>query len=361
MSIRNRVFPHIRRVLQGDTRLAQLASFTHNRLAPKREVMSGQPTHLSFFITSRCNFRCDMCPTHSKKVPNRYIHTHREAPDMSMELFCFVLNLYPNVIRVPLIGVGEPLLNPHFFDMVREAVKRRLIVDTISNGYILDAYISDIVRSGIDRICISVNGHSADEFHRMTGNPSIYYSRILRNVETLMQARGSKKTKPRIDLSFIIDRHNYLYMRDMIEIGENLAVDGVYLAHFQASPYPGFAPEERCLFTDDLGVREELIYLMSKKYHCYIRWPYLLRRPEGERTVCRWPFSIILIDGGGNVGGCPMQMPNIHENGKIYDKDPWNNQYFRDLRRRHLKGTLFWPCKSCVECAGVKPKRAVKG
>ncbi len=52
---------------------------------------------------------------------------------------------------------------------------------------------------------------------------------------------------------------------------------------------------------------------------------------------------------------------NMHENGKVNDEDPWNGEYFRDLRRRHLQGDLFWPCESCVYSVGVEPSRVVKG
>lgn len=359
MSIRNRVFPHIVRVMRGDVRLGQLAGFARNRIARKAEIMTGPPTHISFFVTSRCSFRCDMCPTHSTKTPENYVHRHREAPDMSVELLRTVLDRYPNVIRVPLIGVGEPLLNPQLFDLVKECIKRRMIADTVSNGYVLDAFISDIVSSGIDGICVSINGHTADEFHRMTGNPAVHYSRILRNVEALVRARANKRSSLRIILSFIIDRNNYLHMKEMIEIGEKLEVNTVFFLSFIPSPYPSFTPEERCLFADDPDVIEELALLMSRKYRCHVLWPYLLRRPGGERTICRWPFSILIVDGAGNVGGCPVAVLNMHENGTIYEKDPWNNQYFRDYRRRHLQGDLLWPCQSCVECAGVKPGQII--
>ena len=356
MSIHNKVFPYIFKVMRGDVRLGQLASFARNRLARKAEVMPGKPSHISFFVTSRCNFRCDMCSTHSTKVPKSYMHRHHEAPDMSVDLLRSVLDRYPNVIRVPLIGVGEPLLNPQLFDMVRECTKRRMIADTFTNGYALDAFIPDIVSSEIDRINVSINGHTGDEFHRMTGNPGVDYSRILRNVEALVRERANKRSSLRIDLSFIIDSNNYLHMKDMIEVGETLGVDSVSLSQFIASPYPPFTPKERCLFADDEEVIKELALLMSRKYRCHVRWPYLLKRPGGERTICRWPFSMLLVDGAGNVGGCGKAVLNMHENGTIYDKDPWNNQYFRDLRSRHLKGTLLWPCQSCVECAGVKPR-----
>jgi len=360
VTIRNRIFPHILRVIKGNVRVGQLSNYVRNRLVKKAEIISGLPTHISFFVTSKCNFRCDMCPTHSKKIPNNYLHRHHVAPDMSLDLFRFVLDRYPNIIRVPLIGVGEPLLNPYLFDLIKESIKRRMITNIVTNGYILDSYITDIIHSGIHKLSVSVNGHTAAEFNRMTGNPEKAYLRILENVEAFVRARYDKKAKLYIELSFIIDKYNYNNIKEMIQIGENLGIDGIYLANFQASPYPGFTPEERCLYTGNPAVLEELTSLMSKKYSCHVRWPYLLSENEDKRSVCRWPFSILIVDGAGNVGGCPMQILNMHENGKVFDEDPWNNKYFRELRRRHLHGDLFWPCKSCVECTGVPPRKVIK-
>jgi pyrroloquinoline quinone biosynthesis protein E len=298
-----------------------------------------------------------MCPTHSTKIPKTYEHRHLDAPDMSLDLLRFVLDLYPDATRVELIGVGEPLLNPQLFDLVRECVKRRMIVDTVTNGLVLDAHVPEIVRSGLEWICVSANGHTAREFYRMTGMPEASFSRILRNVEALVRGRGNRKAKPQIELSFIIDRHNCTYIQDMIQLAEDVGADSVCLAQFLASPYAGFTPEERCLYADDPGVREELTRLMSRKYRCVVTWPYLLERPGSRRTVCRWPFSLFQVDGAGSVAGCGRQLLNMHENGTVYDHDPWNNAYFRDLRRRHLQGDLYWPCVSCVESAGLDPRR----
>jgi MoaA/NifB/PqqE/SkfB family radical SAM enzyme len=244
--------------------------------------------------------------------------------------------------------------------MIRECITRKIIVDTVTNGFVLDAFINEIVRSGVDLICISINGHTAKEFHRMTGNDEGYFPRMLKNAEALVRARGNKKNKPRIEMDFIIDRLNYPYMKEMIKLGENIGADVVNLNAFVASPYPGFTPEERCLYADDSSIKEELALLMSKKYSCYVRWPYLLKHPKEKKTVCRWPFSILTVDGAGDVGGCPRAVLNSHKNGKIYDNNPWNNEYFKDLRRRHLQGNLLWPCESCVESSGIKPQQLIK-
>ena len=55
-----------------------------------------------------------------------------------------------------------------------------------------------------------------------------------------------------------------------------------------------------------------------------------------------------------------MQLMNLHDNGTIFENDPWNNDFFKNLRKRHLTGDLFIPCQNCVENAGVDPKRLVK-
>ena len=359
MSIRGRFWEYCGRVTAGVVRPTQVANFCRSRLAPKTEVVAAKPTHLSIFVTSRCNFRCDMCPTRSAKTPETYEYRHRDAPDMSLELLRIVLNRYPDSIRAELIGVGEPLLNPRLFELAAECVKHRMIVNTVTNGLVLDAHIPEIVRSGIEWICVSANGHTAKEFHRMTGMPEACFSRIVANADALVRARG-KKARPKVDLSFIIDRFNYTHIEEMIQLAQGVGADSVYLAQFQPSPYPGFTPEERCLYADDRNAQAELARLMSGNYRCAVTWPRLLQRPGGKRTVCRWPFSLLQVNGAGFVGGCPMQLPNMHANGTIYDQDPWNNPYFKDLRRRHLQGDLYWPCIFCIESGGTDPRRALR-
>lgn len=353
MVIRNRFMHYTSKLMRGYVGPTQLVNLARERFMKKTEVISWKPTRLSVYVTSRCNFRCDMCPTHSTKIPKSYSHRHREEPDMTPDLLGFTLRRYPTIQRVTLIGVGEPLLNPRFFDLVKECTRRRIIVSTVSNGKELDAHVNDIMHSRLDRVTISVNGHTAEEFQRMTGNAKADYFRILHNVETLVKVRGEKRL-PRINLGFIIDQQNYHYMKDMIEVAENVGADLVYLSNFQASPYPGFMPEERCLYQDDQAVKDELLRIKTIKFHTIVEWPALLRRPGKGRTVCIWPFSLIQVDGGGYVSSCPMQSPPMHDNGTIYDNEVWNNKYFRDIRKRHLEGNLTEPCESCVCSAGIK-------
>lgn len=363
MNVSSKLLTYSSKLFHAAVKPGQLANIARRTCLRKTEVVRWQPTHVALFVTSHCNLRCDMCPTHSKVLPKDYLHRHLDAADMSLELLRVVLDRYPRAMRAWLIGVGEPLLSPAFFELVRECCRRNLVVDTVSNGVALDNHVQEIVHSRLDRIYVSLNGHTAKEFQRMTGMPQSVHSKVLGNIEALVSARGNTR-RPRIELSFIVDRANYCNIDDMIRVAEELGVDGANFYNYVPTPYPGFTAGERCLYEDDPAVCDELVRLMSRKWRCDVAWPCLLRRFDSmsprDRTRCRWLFSVLQVDGDGNVGGCTTRMLNMHANGKVTDGDAWNNEYFREARSRHLNGDVMEACKACSECVGVAAEEIVR-
>ena len=78
-------------------------------------VTAARPARADIEPTTVCNFRCPHCPT-TGGVPG-FVRRH-----MSLAEFTSVLDQLPTVYRIKLVGLGEPLLNPDFFAMVREAI-----------------------------------------------------------------------------------------------------------------------------------------------------------------------------------------------------------------------------------------------
>src|SRR3984885_6293247 len=61
-----------------------------------------EPVCLYLETTNRCNLLCTTCP-------RTYEQLEPEA-DMSWELFTSLIDQYPNIARVVLHGIGEPML-----------------------------------------------------------------------------------------------------------------------------------------------------------------------------------------------------------------------------------------------------------
>lgn len=125
--------------------------------------------------------------------------------------------LSSNLIYLTLYFQGEPLLNPHFTEMVTSARKRRIFVATSTNGhYLNDENVNRIISSGLNRLIISMDGLDQETYskYRVKGN----LKTVIEGIERLVTARKSAKAKfPFIELQFIVMRHNQHQIKEMNE------------------------------------------------------------------------------------------------------------------------------------------------
>lgn len=108
--------------------------------------------------TSICNFRCKHCTTGLRI--NKSIGTmDRKSFDM---IFDKIKNIHFNV--AVLYHGGEPLLNKDLFYFVEKMKLISNFVKFVTNGSLLnDSNINKILKSGLDLIEFSFDGHSAEE------------------------------------------------------------------------------------------------------------------------------------------------------------------------------------------------------
>lgn len=61
--------------------------------------------------------------------------------------------------RIVFSGLGEPLIHPDLFDMIRLSRERGLSVTLDSNGHLLDGAVSkELVKLGVDSLVVSLDG-----------------------------------------------------------------------------------------------------------------------------------------------------------------------------------------------------------
>ena len=78
--------------------------------ADRSPVTKQPPVCLYLEVTNRCNLLCETCPRTFEEL---------EPPaDMSWELFTRIVDQVPNIARVVMHGVGEPMLVKNLPDMI---------------------------------------------------------------------------------------------------------------------------------------------------------------------------------------------------------------------------------------------------
>jgi radical SAM protein with 4Fe4S-binding SPASM domain len=125
---------------------------------------------------------------------------------MEMELYKKIIDEIKNdVYRVGLSGLGEPLINPKFFDYVDYAKKCGLEISFYSNGLLLDEEkIEQIVKYDIDSISFSIDCLPEHyEFYSKMKNVPVHKARkqlekLIEHIELLSKRLKEEKRRTKL-------------------------------------------------------------------------------------------------------------------------------------------------------------------
>ena len=151
---------------------------------------SAPPVCLYLEVTNRCNLLCETCP--------RTFETLEPPADMSWELFTSIIDQVPDVGRVVLHGVGEPMLVRSLPRMIRYLKDRRVYVLFNTNGTLLSPKKHQaIIDTGLDELRVSLDAADAKSFLLVRGKN--FFDRIVRNVRQFTEfQRATGATSPRV-------------------------------------------------------------------------------------------------------------------------------------------------------------------
>ena len=184
-------------------------------------VAAADPVCLYLETTNRCNLLCTTCP-------RTYADLEPQA-DMSWELFTRIVDQVPNIARVVLHGVGEPMLVKDLPRMVRYLKDRGAYVLFNTNGTVLTAKKGrELAESGLDELRVSLDAADARTFLLIRGKD--YFNRIVRNVRafTEMQAREGLE-RPRVSLWLTGLKETIAQLPEFVRIAHDIGVKEVYL------------------------------------------------------------------------------------------------------------------------------------
>jgi MoaA/NifB/PqqE/SkfB family radical SAM enzyme len=260
------------------------------------------PARADIEPTTICNFRCPHCPTSAARSEGNAARRH-----MSLDEFESVLEHLPAIYRIKLVGLGEPLLNPAFFDMVRAARRRRLRVLTTTNGSLLDPERRrELLSCGLNTLNISVDA-ARPETHASL-RPGSDLDQISEGTAALIRERRSRH--PAIRVWHVLQRESVPELPELVSRCIGWGVDALLctakLTNFGYASLEEVVANRRTLAEDLQAVLPEArrrAAAAGLEFRCPQAAPPP-RRPEDGRP-CRWPWSRTFITATGEVAPCP--------------------------------------------------------
>jgi MoaA/NifB/PqqE/SkfB family radical SAM enzyme len=322
-------------------------------------VMS-DPVCLYLETTNRCNLLCTTCPR---------TYADLEPPaDMSWELFTRIVDQVPNIARVVLHGVGEPMLVKELPRMVRYLKDRGAFVLFNTNGTVLTARKGrELSESGLDELRVSLDAADARTFLQVRGKD--YFNRIVRNVRAFieMQARENLE-RPRVSLWLTGLRETIAQLPDFVRIAHDIGVKEVYLQRlvFCEDAPVGMARPDQALF--ERLSREESQHLAAAEAQAAALGisfnasgatepgESLSRKSEKNPwSLCRRPWAVMYFTANGRALPCCIApfSQNGYQNYTLGDatqqtlQEIWNGRAYRDFRAALQSDA---PPRSCAGC-----------
>ncbi|MBI4317618.1 MAG: radical SAM protein [Chloroflexi bacterium] len=194
-------------------------------VAPVRPLVG--PARVTVEASTRCNFRCLMCPHYSPLV-DKGERAKTDFIDVDLAGRVFVSAAQMGAKIVSFSGRGEPLLHPDFAHIVRRARSCNLQTEVFTNGSLLtESRIEELIDARLTTLGVSLVGASPEGYARY--HPGTTSDRFQSVVESLSLLKRLKERagvrQPMLDLRFIAMSGSHLDVEKMVDLGIQVGAD----------------------------------------------------------------------------------------------------------------------------------------
>ena len=319
------------------------------------------PVCLYLEVTNRCNLLCETCP--------RTFETLEPPADMSWDLFTRIVDQVPDVARVVLHGVGEPMLVKDLPRMVRYLKDRGTYVLFNTNGTVLSEKNGRaLIEAGLDELRVSLDASTRASYITVRGKD--YFERILKNVRAFraLQEREGH-AKPRVSAWLTGLKETLPELPAFVRVAAEAGVKEVYLQRlvYFADDALGMARPDQALYermeadeahhlAEAEAVARELGLTFSAWGAASAPGMSLRRDADGSPwSLCRRPWNVMYVTANGRALPCciaPFSQRG-YENYTLGDATQetlraiWNGPAYADFRTALLSDTPPQACGNC--------------
>jgi MoaA/NifB/PqqE/SkfB family radical SAM enzyme len=171
-------------------------------------------------LTLRCNARCRHCDIWNIDYGLQELST-AEVKSLYAQIRRFIgpYNL--------VITGGEALVRSDSIELARYAAKLGLLVEFLTNGYLLADAADELAHASLDRITISFDGATAKTVNAFRGKND-FYQRATDGIKKLAEKRSVLGGDFQIWLKTVVMRHNIEELVEIARLAKRLGIEVCY-------------------------------------------------------------------------------------------------------------------------------------
>jgi radical SAM protein with 4Fe4S-binding SPASM domain len=282
----------------------------------RKAVLEGGPLEVSLESTAKCNLYCPMCPRHIYTFDNE---------NMDFELYKKIIrDCKDSVEFVWPYGIGEPMLHPNIFEMIRFTHDAGIRTGMSTNATMLDDKRADmLLDSGLDYAIFAFDGASKETYEMYRTGAT--FEKTRQNILNFLEKKKERKSPIYIVLQMVLLKEN---MREIEAYRKLWSIPGVDEIRFK-----------RDEIQIDGSKIEGVEFKDQRRHPCHLLWRGpLYVRYDGMAYPCCYMWK------EPPVGDLKTQ--SIME--------VWNSDRMVNLRKAHLRGDVSeYP--ACQTCQAARP------
>jgi MoaA/NifB/PqqE/SkfB family radical SAM enzyme len=317
------------------------------------------PVCLYLEVTNRCNLLCETCP--------RTFEDLEPPADMSWDLFTKIIDQVPNIARVVMHGVGEPMLVKNLPEMIRYLKARNVYTLFNTNGTLLTPRKQrELIETGLDELRVSLDAADAKTFLAVRGKD--FFNRIVRNISgftTLQKEMGAEKPLVSMWLTGLQETIGQLpdFVRLAAQIGvrevhlQRLVFDdaGFGLARAESALFARARDEEEAAVAAAQTIAAALGVRLNASGGAEPGLSLQAAADEKPWASCRRPWSLMYFTAHGRALPCCIAPFSArgYENYTLGDAtqqtlaEIWNSPAYRHFRTTLTTDAPPKPCAGC--------------
>ncbi|HEX4366144.1 MAG TPA: radical SAM protein [Rhodopila sp.] len=327
--------------------------------AERNDIAEQPPVCLYLEVTNRCNLLCETCP--------RTFEDLEPPADMSWELFTRIVDQVPNVARVVLHGVGEPMLVKALPRMIRYLKDRGTYVLFNTNGTLLNPKkFQEIIDTGLDELRVSLDAADRASYAAIRGKD--FFPRIVRDVGKFTRYQQQMGVEnPKVSLWLTGLKETVEQLPAFVRLSASMGVREVHLqrlvfdeagfgkARGEFSLFEQTRDDEQAAIEEAQAIGVELGVTLDASGATEPGLSLKRAADDMPWATCRRPWSLMYFTAHGRALPCCIAPFSArgYENYTLGDatqetlREIWNSAAYRGFRGSLLGDAPPAPCQNC--------------
>ena len=302
------------------------------------------PITMDIEPTTGCNFRCTMCQVSSPDFKSK---------NLDYDMFKKTIDDNKQLLKIKLQGMGEPLVNNNFFNMMEYASKYSIVSEITTNGSLLnEKNIKKLLKANISRITISIDGATADVFQKIRVKSN--FETVVSNCKNLITSFKKKIIRPEISAWCVVQNDNVGQFEDIYNLCRKIGFDKLtyqfYLSGWGKEEWNNINKEKKV----EINSLNQKIQEIKKRGSAEgMEVNIFEENLLSFSKQCVWPWESSYISKTGDVVPCciigdekVVSFGNIKKN---TFKEIWNSDEYKNFRNSIKNNQIPNYCKNCYK------------